>query len=248
MGREFKGLAAIYAGWAGDGRGYPRRLGLPLGGQIAPSKTKQSTFARESIGRERYRFDVVPVGIVNESGIVVRAVVGAQARAAVVASACSDRSGMESVDHLSVVGSEGEVDRRRGRSEDADPEAPRGIADHREILGVAHEPHAKRLKRGQIKSLAPGEIGNVEADMVEHGRPPQHLSKLKEMLLRAYHAHHQNYPCRHLPRRGRGRGCDCRRGRPAAGRHLWEQSRFIAKARATRSSKDVPGRKVVDMG
>jgi proline racemase len=29
---------------------------------------------------------------------------------------------------------------------------------------------------------------------------------------------------------------------------LWEQSRFIAKIRATSSSKDVPGRKLVDMG
>ena len=48
------------------------------------------------------------------------------------------------------------------------------------------------------------------------------------------HAILKNHPCRLLPCRGRGRRCDRRRGRAAAGRHLWEQSRFIARDGALR--------------
>jgi hypothetical protein len=61
-------------------------------------------------------------------------------------------------------------------------------------------------------------------------------------------AHLQAHPHRLLP--CEGEVGDVIVGGVAAppGDTLREQSRFIAKARATSSSKDVPGRKVVDMG
>src|SRR5690606_25240991 len=119
--------------------------------------------------------DIVAVGVENESAVVIRMIVGAQARLAVVAPAGRHRRGMERIDLGARVRREGIVPTGSRLTRFMQPELRPviAVAANLEPAGVLfrhhhHQRGAERGQRGIIKSLRSLEICDRYAGMVDH--------------------------------------------------------------------------------
>src|SRR5437667_11724118 len=114
-------------------------------------------------------FDVMPVGIEHEYAVVVRVIVRAQTRSAVVPATRSDHSLVESVDLRPRLSPEGNVNGRLVGTLLPDPEVGLGRdAEARELLPFHQQLVAERRQRGAIERFAQCDIGNGEARMIDH--------------------------------------------------------------------------------
>src|ERR1700676_1491730 len=120
------------------------------------------------------RLDAVAVGIDGEGGIVLRAVVGAHTRLAVVLAAGLQRRGVKGVDRGAVLGDEAEMQARFGVGlhrllGGAEPQRDRLVAVAQRGLAIAEAAVTQRLQRGVVELLRAGDVGDADRDMVEHG-------------------------------------------------------------------------------
>src|SRR5215212_136155 len=99
------------------------------------------------LGALEDRFDVVPVGVDDEGGIVVGVVALAQARGPVVAPPAGEGGGVEGVHRLGIRSDEGEVERRAGRLP----------LDERQVLGILRP----KDHGGSPRLRRPGYVGHL---------------------------------------------------------------------------------------
>ena len=178
--------------WAGAGHAW---LEFALAGeqaerlQVGPDATESAmpVAARERRAREfvprRGRgseprsvraaddFDPEAVGIEQIRGVVARAVLVARARRAVVGAAGRQRACVGGVDRGPAAGGDGDVAeaRRRGPPAGDDPQ-PRVVDAVADGVGrVEDPPPAERVEERVVERGGAREVGDLEADVVEHG-------------------------------------------------------------------------------
>src|SRR3569833_4633975 len=112
-------------------------------------------------------FDVVPVRIEDEGGVVVFAVFGAHAWFAIVLSARLDGCRIEGIDLLAAVGTKGKM--RVAGVAAGDPKE-RVVGPHADDVAVVLLPRqAERRQRGDVEGLRLFVVAAVEADVIDHG-------------------------------------------------------------------------------
>ena len=126
-------------------------------------------------------FDVDPIRIEHERGIVIRMIVGADARRSIVAAARRKRRFVERVHFGAALGLESDVGSLPDGFVVTDPEI--GLADRPKAVGspvrlrlLGRNGHdqadPERCQRLLIEPLRALGIRNGETDMVQHGLPP----------------------------------------------------------------------------
>src|SRR5208337_4583344 len=124
---------------------------------------------------EMQGFEPVAIGIDDIGGEIVPAIVGADPRLAVVASARGERGGVKLRDALAIGGREADMQSRvrivgDRRVCDADPKSDGLLAVAERVLAVAQPLVADRLERPVVERLRPGDVADADRDMVEHAR------------------------------------------------------------------------------
>src|SRR5690606_36781006 len=120
------------------------------------------------------RLDVVAVGLEDEGGIVVRVVVGPQARAAVVLADGRKRGGVQGVDLGAGFRLETDVQAAAVVAV-ADPEERLGVVEAGDSAAVVvvlhHHAQAERGQRGFVEGTRARVVGAGESEMVDaaHG-------------------------------------------------------------------------------
>src|SRR5690606_36558692 len=112
-------------------------------------------------------FDIVPVWIEYESGIVVGVVMRPQPRRAIVPTAGGDCRGVERIDFGARGRCKGDMDWARGCAR-CEPELGLAAAEPGGGAAAFRKLHlhldAERLQRSRIKGSGAGEVAHIEAD------------------------------------------------------------------------------------
>src|SRR2546427_7742285 len=131
-----------------------------------------TAFGMPPSGRVTNGFDIVSVGVENERAVIIRMVVRAQARSAVVLAARGDRRTIERIDVRPRVGAKRDMNRRNIGLALADPEIRlRRHAEACELFPFHQHSVSERRERGTIERLAPGDIRYADSGVIDHASP-----------------------------------------------------------------------------